>query len=71
MEALLISNQLERHILLVFMVVGLDHLAEAALPYHLQNLVAICDVVVWDKLKCPNAPNDKASKWRSVLILTM
>lgn len=48
MEALLVAHHLERHVLVQLVVVGLDHLSEAALADDPQHLVAVGDVVVRD-----------------------
>ena len=47
-EALLVPHHLERHVLVVLVVVHLDHLSERALPDDLEHLVAVLQVVVRD-----------------------
>ena len=45
-EPLLVPDHLQGHVVVVLVVVGLDHLPEAALAYHLENLVPVGQVVV-------------------------
>ena len=47
-ETLLVSHHLQGHVVVILVVVGLDHLPEAALAYHLQYLVPVCQVVVYN-----------------------
>lgn len=53
MESFLVSDQLESHVLLVFVVIGLDHLAETAFPDDFQDLVTVGDVIVGDQHVAP------------------
>lgn len=46
MEAFLVADHLEGDVLLHLVVVGLDHLAEAALANDLEHLVPVGDVIV-------------------------
>lgn len=46
MEALLVANNFDCHVLVRLVVQRAYHLAEAALSNHLENLVAITNVVV-------------------------
>lgn len=45
-EPLLVPNYLDGHMMIRFMVQRTNHLAEAALAYHLQDLVPVRDVVM-------------------------
>lgn len=45
-EALFVSNDFDRDILISFVVQCANHLAETSLSNHLQNLIAIADVIM-------------------------
>ena len=47
-EAFLVADHLDGDVVVLLVVVGLDHLPEAALAYHLQYLVPVCQVVVYN-----------------------
>ena len=47
-EPLLVPDHLQRHVVVVLVVVGLDHLAEAALSNHFEHLVPVGQMVVGD-----------------------
>lgn len=47
-EPLLISHHFEGNMLVCFVIVHFQHLPEAAFAYHLEDLVAVGYVVVWD-----------------------